>query len=362
MRAAKKRTIPAATLALARGSLAPKPRSASHSPPGHACPAPTWLPGEDRAADRGGAATMRLRDTPVWETPAVIVGPFGTSLGFKALPAAVTPALPASGSLPQGLLSATSSLHGSLRHSGSIQLKERKPAALAPGGPAGALEMLDVRPGSGVQTGGHPGAGGGGPGANDGGGGVARVVGGGGGARGRGARRGSMAINGAPGDGVVPLPRTSSGAEQAGPVRFSSGIPQGAAGADAVRMGAGNVGNVQGSTGPTNAHGAGFGGPGGGRALRLVAGAGRRASWSMHESELDGGTAAALVQGGALGPSGGSGGGVIGAGEGVAALEGGLGPGVGQWGAPAETAARVRVRFRARREKPSSFRGPDMLV
>ena len=70
-----------------------------------------------------GRSPAVLRETPVWETAAVIVGPFGTSQGFTALPGVVPPVLPAAGSMPQRQLSASSSLRSSLRQSGSIRLK-----------------------------------------------------------------------------------------------------------------------------------------------------------------------------------------------------------------------------------------------
>lgn len=327
----------------------------------------------DHGADRAGAAVMPLRDTPVWETPAVIVGPFGTSLGFKALPTAVPPVLPASGSLSQGLLTASSSLRGSLRQSGSIRLKERDPVAFASGGPGAALATLDVQPGSDVRNGAYPRAVGGGLRGDAGGGDVAGAGGGGagGGAGGRGARRGSMVIRGAGGSGTDLRPRTgpASTAEKAGPVQFSSGVPHGDTSALAG-MGVGGVGNVPESTGATDAPGGGVAGQGGGGGMRLV---GRRASWSMHESELDGSIAAAQVQQGrVLIPRGGQAGGLMGAGVGVAALEGGAaavgggvavapGPGAELWGATGEEASQVRTRFRARRRKPTSFRGPDTV-
>ena len=211
-------------------------------------------------------APLALRETPVWETPAVIVGPFGTSQGFTALPAAVPPALPAAGSLPQRLLSATSSLRGSLRQSGSIRLSVRGPvpwgvdragsleAKHRPGMP-GALEA----PGSGGETGGLAGG----------------AVG-----RSTSARRCSMTLPSPRSFGRGSFERARAEPVQPGPVQFSSGAMWRGAVAGAVP--------AQLDAGP----GAGSeAGAGGGTMLR--SGSNRRASW---RAAGDGGTAAAAAK------------------------------------------------------------------
>lgn len=198
---------------------------------------------------------LALRETPVWETPAVIVGPFGTSQGFTALPAAVPPALPAAGSLPQRLLSATSSLRGSLRQSGSIRLSVQGPvpwgvdrAEILEGKRRPAMPGALEAPGSRGDTGGQ-------------------------------ARRCSMTIPSPGSVGRGSFERARAEPVQAGPVQFSSGAMWRGAVAGAVP--------AQLDAGPGVEREAGAGGD-----SMLRSGSNRRASW---RAAGDGGTAAAAA-------------------------------------------------------------------